>query len=62
MALHDQRPRGGELRPVQHGVPDLRDPEVLAQIRREVELMAQHPENDAIDAWNEAIYDWADCK
>jgi hypothetical protein len=22
-------------------------------------LMALHPENDAIDAWNEAVYDWS---
>ena len=46
------------LRPVQHWVPDLRDPKVLAEIRREVELMAQHPENDAIDDFIEAINDW----
>jgi Protein of unknown function (DUF3018) len=62
MALRDQRLRAGERRPVQHGAPDLRDPEVLAEIRREVKLMAQHPENDAIDAWNEAAYDWDDWK
>jgi Antitoxin MazE-like len=57
MTSRRERLREG-LRPVQHWVPDLRDPKVLAQIRREVKLMAQHPENDAIDAWNEAIYDW----
>jgi hypothetical protein len=47
------------LRLVQHWVPDLRNPKVLAEIRREAELMAQHPENDAIDTWIEAAYDWS---
>jgi len=50
--------RAQGLRLVQHWVPDLRDPSVLAQIRRGVKLMAQHPENDVIDEWNEAAYDW----
>jgi hypothetical protein len=44
---------------VHHWVPDLRKPEVLAEIRREAVLMAQHPENDAIDEWIEAVYDWS---
>src|SRR5580704_12572515 len=39
---------------------DLRGPLVLAEIRREAAMMAQHPENDAIDAWIEAITDWDD--
>jgi hypothetical protein len=60
MAARRKRLRAQGLRPVQHWVPDLRDPKVLAEIRREVKLMAQHPENDAIDAWNEAAYDWGD--
>jgi Antitoxin MazE-like len=42
-------------RPIQ--MPDLRDPRVLARIRRQDALLAQHPENDAIDAWIEAVYD-----
>jgi hypothetical protein len=50
------------LRPVQHWVPDLRDPKVLSEIRREVELMAQHPENDAIDDWIEQVADWESWK
>lgn len=53
-----QRRHAQGLRRVQHWVPDLRKPEVLAEIRREVALMAQHPENDAIDQWIEAAYDW----
>jgi hypothetical protein len=50
------------LRPVQHWVPDLRNPKVLADIRRQVKLMAQHPENDAIDDWIEHVYDWESWK
>jgi hypothetical protein len=46
------------LRPVQHWVPDLRDPQVLADIRRQVKMMARHPENDAIDDSIESVYDW----
>jgi hypothetical protein len=62
MASRRERLRAQGLRPVQHWVPDLRDPKVLAAIRREAKLMAQHPENDAIDAWNEAAYDWSQWK
>ncbi len=57
MALRRMRLRAQGLRPVQHWVPDLRDPKVLAEIRREAKLMAQHPENDAIDDWLDAIRD-----
>ena len=35
MASRRERLRAQGLRPVQHWVPDLRDPKVLAQIRRE---------------------------
>jgi hypothetical protein len=38
----------------------MRDPEFLADLRRQAKLMAQHPENDAIDDWIEAAYDWDD--
>jgi hypothetical protein len=47
---------------VQHWVPDLRDPKVIEEIRREAELMAQHPENDAIDDWIESVVDWESWK
>jgi hypothetical protein len=47
-------------RPVQFRVPDLRDPKVQADIRRQAKLMAQHPENDAIDDWLDAIRDPSD--
>jgi hypothetical protein len=62
MAARRERLRAQRLRPVQYWVPDLRNPKVLAEIRREIKMMAQHPENDAIDAWNEAAYDWSDWK
>ena len=62
MAARRERLRAQGLRPVQYWVPDLRNPKVLAEIRREIKMMAQHPENDAIDAWNEAAYDWSDWK
>jgi hypothetical protein len=51
-----------ERSPVQFRVPDLRDPKVQADIRRQAKLMAQHPENDAIDAWIEQVYDWESWK
>lgn len=44
----------------QFRVPDLRDPNVVADIRRQAKLMAQHPENDAIDDWLDAIRDPSD--
>ena len=62
MASRRERLRAQGLRPVQHWVPDLRDPKVLAAIRREAKLMAQHPETDALDTWNEAAYDWSQWK
>ena len=62
MAARRDRLRAQGLRPVQHWVPDVRDPKVRADLRRQAKLMAQHPENDAIDAWNEAAYDWSGWK
>jgi hypothetical protein len=58
MASRHEHLRMQGLRPVRHWVPDLRDPKVLAEIRREVELMAKHPEDDAIDDWIESVSDW----
>jgi hypothetical protein len=54
-----------EARPsrrARHSVPDLRDPQMRADLRREGRLLAQHPENTAIDAWIEAVYDDSDWK
>ncbi len=58
MQARRERLRAQGLRPVQHWVPDLRDPKVRAKLRQDAKLLAQRPENDAIDAWVEAIYDW----
>ena len=57
MAARRRRLRAEGLRPVQHWVPDLRDPKVKAQIRKEAALLAKHPENDEIDRWIEAAAD-----
>jgi hypothetical protein len=62
MASRRARLRAEGLRPVQHWVPDVRDPKVRADLRRQAKLMAQHPENDAIDRWIEDVYDWSDWK
>jgi hypothetical protein len=62
MAARRKRLRAQGMRPVQHWVPDLRDPKVRAEIRREGALLARHPENDAIDRWIEDIYDWSEWK
>ena len=57
-ASRRKRLRTQGLRRVEFLVPDLRDPKVLADIRRQAKLMAQHPENDAIDDWIEQVVDW----
>jgi Protein of unknown function (DUF3018) len=55
-----ERSPAQERLPVRFRVPDLRDPKVVADIRRQAKLMAQHPENDAIDDWLDAIRDPSD--
>jgi hypothetical protein len=57
MASRRDRLRAQGLRPVQHWVPDLRDPKVLEEIRREGALLSQHPENDVIDNWLDTMRD-----
>jgi hypothetical protein len=57
MASRRERLRAQGLRPVQHWVPDLRDPEVLAQIRREGAMLSRHPEDAAIDDWLDTVRD-----
>jgi Protein of unknown function (DUF3018) len=57
MASRRERLRAQGLRPVQHWVPDLRDPKVLAQIRREGAMLSKHPEDAAIDDWLDAVRD-----
>jgi Protein of unknown function (DUF3018) len=58
MSARRARLRAKGLRPVQHWVPDLRDPRVRSAIRREAALLARHPDNAAIDDWIDASYDW----
>jgi len=60
MAARRQRLRAQGLRPVQHWVPDLRDPKVLADLRRQAKLLARHPENAEVDAWIEAMTDFSE--
>jgi hypothetical protein len=62
MSARRKRLRAQGLRPVQHWVPDLRDPRVRADLRRQGVLLAQHPENAEIDAWIDAVYDWSEWK
>jgi hypothetical protein len=38
----------------------MRNPEFSATIHREGGMMRHHPENDVIDDWIEAIFDWHD--
>jgi len=58
MASRRARLKAKGLRPVQFWVPDLRDPKVRADLRRQAKLMARHPENAAIDDFIDAAYDW----
>ena len=60
MSARRKRLRAQGLRPVQHWVPDLRDPRVCADLLRQGRLLAQHPENAEIDAWIDANYDWGE--
>ena len=56
MASRRDRLRAQGLRPVQHWVPDLRDPKVLAEIRREAEMWGS-PEDAVIDDWLDTVRD-----
>lgn len=60
MQTRRERLRAEGLRPVQRWVPDLRDPKVREEIRREAALLAKHPDNAAVDDWIEANVDWSD--
>jgi nicotinamide mononucleotide adenylyltransferase len=57
MNARRKRLRAQGLRPVQYWVPDLRDPKVRADLRRQGRLLARYPQNDPIDTWIEAVYD-----
>jgi hypothetical protein len=57
MASRRERLRAQGLRPVQFWVPDLRNPKVLAQIRREGAMLSKHPEDAVIDDWLDTVRD-----
>ena len=60
MAARRRRLRAQGLRPVQYWVPDLRDPKVRADLRRQGRLLGKHRENADIDAWIEAVTDFSE--
>jgi hypothetical protein len=60
MSARRERLRSIGLRPLQYWVPDLRNPRVRADLRRQGALLARHSENAAIDDWIEAAYDPSD--
>jgi len=62
MSARRKRLRAQGLRPVQHWVPDVRDPKVRADLLRQGRLLGKHPENAEIDAWIDANYDWNEWK
>ena len=62
MSARRKRLRAQGLRPVQHWVPDLRDSKVRADLLRQGKLLARHPENEEIDAFIDAAYDWSEWK
>lgn len=59
MSARRKRLRAQGLRPVQFWVPDLRNPKIRADLRRQGRLLAKHPENAEIDAWIEAVSDFS---
>jgi hypothetical protein len=62
MASRRERLRARGLRPVQHWVPDLRNPRILKEIRREAAMLSKHPEDAVIDDWLDTIRgpdDWS---
>lgn len=58
MQARRERLRAQGLRPVQYWVPDLRDPKVRADLRRQAKLLARPVEGGALDDWIEQAYDW----
>lgn len=60
MAARRSRLRAQGLRPVQFWLPDLRDPKVRADLRRQAQLLARPVEEGALDEWIEKAYDWSE--
>jgi hypothetical protein len=60
MQARRERLRAQGMRPIQLWVPDLRDPKIIASIRREAALLTQHPENAVLDDWLDAVQEPSD--
>jgi hypothetical protein len=60
MASRRERLREQGLRPIQHWVPDLRNPRILKEIRREGAMLSKHPENATVDDWLDKVRDPSD--
>lgn len=60
MQARRERLRAQGLRPIQHWVPDLRDPRVKADMRRQAKLLGRPVEDRAVDDWIERAYDWSE--
>ena len=60
MASRRERLRAQGLRPVQHWVPDLRNPKVQADLRRQAKLLARPIEGGTLDDWIDQAYDWSE--
>ena len=58
MQARRARLRAQGLRPIQYWVPDLRDPKVQSDLRRQARLLARPVEGGALDGWIEQAYDW----
>jgi hypothetical protein len=59
MSARRKRLRAQGLRPIQIWVPDLRNPRVRAEIKRQAALLSKPHE---IDQWIEAAVDWSEWK
>jgi hypothetical protein len=54
---HREKLRAQGLRPIQIWVPDLRDPKVIEQIRREARAIAESPQEKEDQAFIDSIND-----
>lgn len=60
MQARRERLRAQGLRPIQFWVPDLRNPKVQADLRRQAKLLARPVESGALDHWIDQAYDWSE--
>ena len=57
-----ERMRAQGMRQVTYWVPDLSNPDVMADLKRQAKLMAQHPQNAELDDWLDKAIDWDEWK